>query len=210
MLLLENVAATALEIFARRGLPGRAPQDLAAARRAGAQQIADVHVLGIRSKTQVPAGGAGRRAAPAHARLLLHRHQPGRSRRAPTRTACRCSTRRSRNTRCVAELMIAEIIIAGAPARRSLARGARGQVAQGRRRLLGGARQDARHRRLRPHRPAARRARRDDRHARALLRSRRPSCRWATTRVAATLGELLEQRRLRVAARARDAGRRRT
>jgi D-3-phosphoglycerate dehydrogenase len=64
VLLLENVAKTALEIFDAEGFQVEflktsvAPDELA-------KKIADVHVLGIRSKTQVPA------AALAQARRLL-------------------------------------------------------------------------------------------------------------------------------------------
>jgi D-3-phosphoglycerate dehydrogenase len=69
------------------------------------------------------------------------------------------------NTRSVAELVIAEVIALARQLGDRNARGARGQVAQGRGELLRGARQDARHRRLRPHRLAGGRAGRVARHA---------------------------------------------
>src|SRR5437764_7571246 len=64
VLLLENVHASAREVFGREGYQVEAlerslpPDELE-------RKIADVHVLGIRSKTQVPAG------ALAGARRLL-------------------------------------------------------------------------------------------------------------------------------------------
>ena len=109
VLLLENVAPTALEIFHDQGFQVEAlkhslpPDELA-------KKIADVHVLGIRSKTQVP------ESALAHARRLLT-------------LGCFCigtnqvdlagANRHGvpvfnapfSNTRSVAELMIAEIIL---------------------------------------------------------------------------------------------------
>jgi len=108
VLLLENVAATALEIFDAQGFQVEAlkhslpPEELAT-------KIADVHLLGIRSKTQVPA------SALANARRLLT-------------LGCFCIGTNQvdlaaanhhgvpvfnapfANTRSVAELMIAEII----------------------------------------------------------------------------------------------------
>jgi phosphoglycerate dehydrogenase-like enzyme len=94
------------------------------------------------------------------------------------------------NTRSVAELIIAEVVMLARQLGDRVPRGARGQVAQGVGGLLRGARQDPRHRRLRPHRLAGGRARRGHGHAGGLLRRRRPSSRWATTRPA-SLDELL-------------------
>ncbi len=108
VLLLENVATTALEIFHAEGFQvehlktSLPPDELA-------RKIADVHVLGIRSKTQVPA------AALANARRLLTLGcfcigtnqvdlKAANSHGVPVFNAP------FSNTRSVAELMIAEII----------------------------------------------------------------------------------------------------
>jgi D-3-phosphoglycerate dehydrogenase len=108
VLLLENVAKTALEIFNAEGfqvehLKTSLPADELA------RKIADVHVLGIRSKTQVPA------AALANARRLLTLGcfcigtnqvdlKAANSHGVPVFNAP------FSNTRSVAEMMIAEII----------------------------------------------------------------------------------------------------
>jgi D-3-phosphoglycerate dehydrogenase len=108
VLLLENVASTALEIFDAQGFQveflktSLPPDELA-------RKIADVHILGIRSKTQVPA------SALANARRLLT-------------LGCFCSGTNQvdlvsanshgvpvfnapfSNTRSVAELIIAEVV----------------------------------------------------------------------------------------------------
>jgi D-3-phosphoglycerate dehydrogenase len=109
VLLLENVAASALEIFAAEGyqvehLKTALPADELA------KKIADVHILGIRSKTQV------RAEVLAHARRLLTLGcfcigtnqvdlEAGNRRGIPVFNAP------FSNTRSVAELMIAEIIM---------------------------------------------------------------------------------------------------
>ncbi|HEX8953074.1 MAG TPA: NAD(P)-dependent oxidoreductase, partial [Polyangia bacterium] len=108
VLLLENVAKTALEIFDAEGFQvehlktSLSPDELA-------KKIADVHVLGIRSKTQVPA------AALANARRLL---TLGCFCIGTTQVDLKAANAHGvpvfnapfSNTRSVAELMIAEII----------------------------------------------------------------------------------------------------
>ena len=132
-------------------------------------RLKGVHLLGIRSKTQVT-----ERALDAADSLVglgafcIGTNQidldDARTRGVPVFNAP------FSNTRSVAELMIAEIVMLS----RQLGDRSRevhhGVVAQGRHRLLRGARQDARHRRLRAHRLAGRRARRGAGHARRLLR----------------------------------------
>ena len=77
------------------------------------------------------------------------------------------------NTRSVAELTIAEIVMLYRRIFPALGRGPRGRLGQVGDRQPRGARQDARHRRLRQHRQPAVRPRRGDGHARDLLRSHR-------------------------------------
>ena len=183
VLLLENIHPSAEELFAARGLPGRSgSRARSSPRRARRDASQDVHILGIRSKTQVTRRGAGRGAA-ACSRVgcfCIGTNQvdlDGRQHAA----ACRCSTRRSATRAASPSWSSREIVMLS----RQLGDRSRevhaGPVAQGRHRLLRGARQDARHHRLRPHRLAGRRARRGARHARRLLRHHDASCRWATT-----------------------------
>ena len=205
VLLLENMHPTALEIFAAEGFQVEALKGVAAARTSWPTQVADVHVLGIRSKTQVTPAVLDERARLLDARLLLHRHQPGRPRRAPTRAACRCSTRRSRTRARVAELMIAEIVMLA----RQLGDRSR-EVHEGKWRKVAAGCHEVRGKTLgivgyghigTP----GRRARRGVRHARRSSTTSRRSCRWATTARCASLDELLERVGLRHAARAGDA-----
>jgi D-3-phosphoglycerate dehydrogenase len=108
VLLLENVAPTATEIFSGEGFRVEAlkhslsPDELA-------RKIADVHILGIRSKTQIPAGVLD------HARRLLtlgcfcigtNQVDLG----AANRHGVPVFNAPFSNTRSVAELMIAEIV----------------------------------------------------------------------------------------------------
>ena len=170
VLLLENVHASAHEIFRAGGLPGR---DVRGGPRGGRPRREGPRRARPRDPEPDPGHRAGalRGPPPAHARHLLHRHEPGRPRR-------RQPARRPRLQRAVQQHPQRR----GAgdrrdhrprpPARGPLAGDARGPVEEGRALLLRGPRQDARHRRLRPHRHAGRRPRRGGRHAGALPRHR--------------------------------------
>ena len=116
-----------------------------------------------------PRPGGGPPAA--HAGRLLHRHEPGGPRR-------RQPARGERLQRAVQQHPQRRGAghrgdhRPGTPARGPLARDARGPLAQAGALLLRGPRQDARHRRLRPHRHPGRRPRRGARHAGAVPRHR--------------------------------------
>src|SRR6267143_1739635 len=125
-LLLENVHQSAHDLirsegFALEAVPRSLKEDELA------QKLRDVHVLGIRSKTQVTARALAEARRPRFQRAVLEHPQRG-----------RIDHLRGDRT--------------GAAARGPLARGARGPLAQGRRGLLRGPWQDARRDRLWPHR----------------------------------------------------------
>ena len=170
VLLVENVHPTARELLHSSGFEvesiAHSPKEAELEER-----IAGVHVLGIRSKTQVTprvlAAGKDLLAlgcfcigtnqvdlADAHGRGIPVFNAP------------------FSNTRSVAELILVRDRHARAPAGRPLARGARGEVAKGLRGLLRDPGKDARHRRLRTHRHAGRRPRRGVRDAHHLFRHR--------------------------------------
>ena len=170
VLLLENIHSSAHEIFRSEtfhleALPGALSEDELAAR------IEDVHVIGIRSKTRITDRVLG------SARRLLS-------------VGCFCigtnqvdlagANRRGipvfnapfSNTRSVAELIVAEVVMLSRHLGDRVREMHAGAMAQGRDRLVRDPRQDARHRGLRPHRPAGRRPRRGGGYARRLLRHR--------------------------------------
>src|SRR5215475_1858584 len=109
VLLLENVAPTALEIFDAQGFSVEAlkqslsPEELA-------RKIADVHVLGIRSKTHVPAQAlAGARRLLTLGCFCIGTNQVDLG--AANTHGVPVFNAPFSNTRSVAELMIAEIIL---------------------------------------------------------------------------------------------------
>ena len=203
-LYLENVhpeAAPALEhagftVSSRREALGEA--DLAAA-------LDGVHVLGIRSTTQVSEKVLD--AAPdllAIGAFCIGTNQidlaaASDARRSPVFNAP------FSNTRSVVELALAEIIALTRAAdreERAMHAGVWDKSATGSAR---GARPQARHRRLRQHRHPAVGARREPRHARVLLRHRPTSSPWATPAAAPRLDELLDVGRRGHPARGRTA-----
>ena len=157
VLLLENVHESAHEIF--RGRASTSRRSAALKEDELVAKLGDVHILGIRSKTHVTD-----RALRASRLLSVGAFCIGTNQieleRAMRSAACPSSTRRSRNTRSVAELVIAEIVMLSRQLGDRSHEMHQGNVAQGRDGLARGARQDARHRRLRPHRHAGRRPRR--------------------------------------------------
>ena len=173
IVLLESIHDSAAKLFTANGYSNVERIAGSLHPRELARLLADAHVVGIRSRTRLTAEAHRRRAQAVLHRLLLHRHQPGRSRRRPSSRAFRSSTRPSPTPARVAELAFGEIImlLRRIPEKSALAhRGAWRKSASRRPRA---ARQDARHRRLRPYRLAARRSRRGDGHAGPLLRHRR-------------------------------------
>src|SRR3954452_11338287 len=108
ILLLENVHATAHEIFGAEGFQVEAlktslpPDELA-------RKMADVHILGIRSKTQIPAGAlSGARRLLSLGCFCIGTNQVDLA--AANRHGVPVFNAPFSNTRSVAELMIAEII----------------------------------------------------------------------------------------------------
>ena len=95
ILLLEGIHENAIADLTADGytnltrLPGALDEDELAAR------IGGVHLLGIRSRTQVTPPCWTHADKPDGRRLFLHRHQPGGSRGRAAGAASRCSTRRS-------------------------------------------------------------------------------------------------------------------
>ena len=191
VLLLENIHVSAERLLAAEGFEvervagALKPDELA-------EKLKGVHLLGIRSKTNVPESSL------VHAENLLavggfcigtnqvdlkacQRPRRPRVQRAVQQHAQRGGDGDRGDHR------------AGAPAGRSLARGAHGPVAQGGHRQPRGARQDAGHRRLRAHRLAARRAGRGARHARGLLRHHDQAAAGQQRARRATLDELLAE-----------------
>ena len=169
ILLLEGVHASALERFHAAGYEN-------IERKAGALQgdelahaLADVHILGIRSRTQLTA------SALAEARRLI---TVGCFCIGTNQVALKDAMLRGvpvfnapfSNTRSVAELVLAEavLLLRGIPEKTRPA--ATGRVAEERNREFRDPRQNARRDRLRQHRLAARRDGRSARHARAVLR----------------------------------------
>jgi D-3-phosphoglycerate dehydrogenase len=108
VLLLENVSPTAHEVFGAEGfqveaLKGSVPPDELAAR------IADVHVLGIRSKTRLPAAAlSGARRLLAVGCFCIGTNQVDLE--AANRRGLPVFNAPFSNTRSVAELMVAEIV----------------------------------------------------------------------------------------------------
>ena len=104
-----SLAKEKVRILLLEGIHDNAAADLAAAgyanveRLPGAldevellERIAGVHLLGIRSRTQVTAARAGARRPADRRGLLLHRHRPGRARGGAPARRSRSSTPRSR------------------------------------------------------------------------------------------------------------------
>ena len=171
-LLLEGIHPSAVEVLRAAGytqdrdrLPARCR------RRSSRRSVADVHFLGIRSRTQLTAEVFAAAHEAGGRRRLLHRHQPDR----PGRGA---RARRGGVQRAVFQHALGGRAGAGRghPAAARRAREERGgaprRLAQVGRQRLRDPRQDARHRRLRLHRRAAVGAGRGAGHAGGLLRRR--------------------------------------
>ena len=75
------------------------------------ERLAGVHMLGIRSRSQLDGTGAARSRQADGDRLLLHRHQPGRPGRRRAGSAIPVFNAPHSNTRSVAELVMGEIIM---------------------------------------------------------------------------------------------------
>jgi D-3-phosphoglycerate dehydrogenase len=109
-LLLEGIHPSAVEVLRAAGytniesLPGALPDAELKAK------IADVHFLGIRSRTPADGRSVRRRAQAGGGRVLLHRHQPGRPEAAREHGVAVFNAPYS-NTRSVAELVLAEAIL---------------------------------------------------------------------------------------------------
>ena len=171
VLLLENIHPSAHELFHAEGVQLETVKT-ALGEDELVRRIEDVHILGIRSKTRVT-----ERALAASRRLLsvgcfcIGTNQvdldSARKRGIPVFNAP------FSNTRSVAEMIIAEIVMLSRKLGdrvREMHAGQWRKVATG---SLRSPRQNAGHRRLRPHRPAGRRDRRGARDAGGLLRRRR-------------------------------------
>ena len=203
VLLLENIHPVAKRSVRRGGLSRRDREGRAAPRPSSPRSVRDVHVLGIRSKTQITPKVLDEGAPSARGRCVLHRHEPDRSR-------AREHARRARVQRAVLEHALGRRADprrdrdAVAAARRSAARGPLGPVAQGRDRQPRGPRPHARHRRLRPHRQPDRRARRAF-GMRVVFYDIMAKLPMGNNRAMAKLEELLAESRLRHAARSGDA-----
>ena len=134
VLLLENIHASAARDVRGRGLPGRARSS------ARCRRTSCASALARRARARHPQQDPGHRPS-----VLDEARAPARasaaSASAPTRsTSTRANTRGVpvfnapfSNTRSVAELVIAEIVMLARQLGDRIARGARGQVAQGRR-----------------------------------------------------------------------------
>ena len=203
VLLLEGVNDSAVQMIEAAGYSNMTRLSKALEGDALKEAIKGVHLLGIRSRTQITTD-----VLEAADRLIA--------------IGCFCigtnqvdldAARRSgmpvfnapfSNTRSVAELVIGEIVML---LRRIVARSSAVHEGSGasRRRQLRGARQDARHHRLRPHRLAARDLAEAHGHARHLLRSHRQAA-AGQHRADRELARAAGAKRLRDAARAGDAG----
>ena len=203
VLLLEGISDTAVAALETSGYVNveRLPKALDGSNLKKA--LGGVHLLGIRSRTQLTDDVIGA----ADSLIAVGCFSVGTNQvdlAAAQRKGIPVFNAPFSNTRSVAELTIAEIVMLMRgvfPKSVSAHAGRLGQVGG---RIARAARQDARHRRLRPHRQSGRRHRRGDRHARHLPRPRRQAA--ARQRQAGRLARgPARQERLRHAARAGDA-----
>ena len=156
ILLLEGISETAVNILRGAGYTHIDRRTKALDGAALREALDGVRLLGIRSRTQITAEVIDGIRSLVADRLLLGRHQPGRSRRLPhhghpglQRAVLQHALGRRADHRRDRHADAAHLPEVGVRARRRLG--------QERGRLPRGARQDARHRRLRQHRQPARR-----------------------------------------------------
>ena len=203
VVLLESVHRSAVEALQADGYTNIQQHPRALEGQALRDAIADAHFVGIRSRTQLTAEVLA--AAPkliAIGAFCIGTNQV--DLQAAETLGVPVFNAPFSNTRSVAELVLAEIVmlLRGIPQKNAaLHRGGWDKSPRG---SLRSARQDARHRRLRPHRHAGRRAGRSAGHARRLLRHR-DQARARQCAAGAIAGRAAGRGRRRDAARAGDA-----
>ena len=205
ILLLEGISETAVGLF-KAAAYSQIDRRTKALDAAELREALDggVRMLGIRSRTQLTADAIeGVRSLVAVGCFSVGTNQVDLA-------ACRAMgipvfNAPFSNTRSVAELTIAEIVMLMRRIFPKSDRRAYRRLGQERRRLQRGARQDARHRRLRQHRHPARRAGRGHGHAGPLLRPRRQVA-PRQRRAHRDAGRPARRRRRGQPARPRDAG----